>query len=297
MSKALPLLFAVWCAFGQDPTPPADAKPVEKIPSEKAPPELNDALMKRVSGFYQAHVDGKFRLADQFVAEESKDDFFVAPKQKFESFDIMKIGYFDDFKKAEVTVATKGTSMISGEKMSTSMPMTTNWKLVDGVWFWYVAPVTEFNTPFGKMHFNSGAAKDNAARSALPGDPAALAKQILTSVKTDKEEIMLSSFEPAKAEFKVTNGMAGQISIKVEADGVPKELTFKVDKEKLLAGEVATVTVAYKPANKVPKPSAMMRVYVDPVNLVLPVKVLFAIPPELEKQIPKLVQPRPSQQP
>ena len=49
----------------------------------KAPPEVDDALRQRVTAFYQAHVDGKFRAADQFVAEDSKDAFFEAPKRRY----------------------------------------------------------------------------------------------------------------------------------------------------------------------------------------------------------------------
>ena len=36
--------------------------------------------------FYQAHVDGKFRLADTVVHEDSKDAFFVADKNQYKSF-------------------------------------------------------------------------------------------------------------------------------------------------------------------------------------------------------------------
>ena len=42
---------------------------------EKAPPHVDQTLRERVKIFYQAHVDGKFRVADTVVHEDSKDAF------------------------------------------------------------------------------------------------------------------------------------------------------------------------------------------------------------------------------
>ena len=45
-------------------------------PFDKAPPNVDDALKTRVTEFYQDHIDGKFRKAEQLVAEDSKDAFY-----------------------------------------------------------------------------------------------------------------------------------------------------------------------------------------------------------------------------
>ena len=58
---------------------------------QKAPPEMDQALRERVAAFLQAHVDGKFRLADQYVADESKDAFFEAHKRRYRDFEIVKV--------------------------------------------------------------------------------------------------------------------------------------------------------------------------------------------------------------
>ena len=49
---------------------------------EKAPPEVDEALRARITRFYQAFIDGKFRLADALVADDSKDVFFAAEKRR-----------------------------------------------------------------------------------------------------------------------------------------------------------------------------------------------------------------------
>jgi hypothetical protein len=60
-----------------------------------APPEVEKALRERISGFYQAYVDGKFRLAEQYVAEDTKDLHYNQEKKKYRSYEIVKIT-FDD---------------------------------------------------------------------------------------------------------------------------------------------------------------------------------------------------------
>jgi hypothetical protein len=58
---------------------------------QKAPPEVDEALRARVTKFYQAHVDGKYRLADEVVAEDSKDAFFEARKPRYRKFELSRI--------------------------------------------------------------------------------------------------------------------------------------------------------------------------------------------------------------
>src|ERR1700724_3603210 len=69
----------------------------------KAPPEVDEALRARVAKFYQAHVDGKPRRAEELVAEDTKDYFYTARKPQYLSFQIIKIDYTDTFTKATVT--------------------------------------------------------------------------------------------------------------------------------------------------------------------------------------------------
>src|SRR5262249_39351996 len=84
-------VFAVFCTlgltFGQDP---ADL-------FSKAPPAIDEVLRSRITEFYQAHKEGKFRLAEKLVAEESKDIFFEADKRRCREFKIARVSYEEQF--------------------------------------------------------------------------------------------------------------------------------------------------------------------------------------------------------
>lgn len=271
-----------------------EAPTVERVPSDQAPPEVDKALRARVTQFYQAHVDAKYRVADQVVAEESKDMFFAAPKPQYEGFNIVRINYWPDFTKAEAVVATKGNWFIHGQKVPVTIPLTSSWKIIDGQWFWYVVPVKEYTTPFGQMHkppSPDAPPPPPTGMAALPGDPKLLAQQILSSVKADQSEVMLSSYEPATAQVRISNGMQGNITLRADIDGAFPGLSLEFDKTTVPAGQLATLTIKCDPKDKSAKPTLTARIYVEPISQVIPVKLMFAIPPEIEKMIPKEARP------
>jgi hypothetical protein len=266
----------------------------KKIPSESAPPEVNTALRARISQFYQAHVDGKYRLADQVVAEESKDLFFAMAKPRYLGFEVVRINYLDEkFTTAEAVVNCQANWSIRGQNLKMNMPATSQWKLVDGQWFIVLTAPRERQTPFGTMHFPPPSDKDPnpPSGSVLPADPKVLAQKILESVRADKSELTLSSYQPSSGEVKITNGMQGQVTLSVDLGGGFAGLTYSIDKKELKAGEVATIKFICEPKDASPKPVLNARILIEPINRELPVRLVFAIPPELEKLIPKDARP------
>src|SRR5688572_11257827 len=89
------LAAALWCSSVFAQGVPTDI-------FQKAPPYVDEALRSRVSEFLQAHVDGKFRLANEIVAEDSKDMYFAMEKHRYLSFEIVRIDYTNDFTRATV---------------------------------------------------------------------------------------------------------------------------------------------------------------------------------------------------
>ena len=81
---------------------------------QKAPPAVDEALRARISKFFQAHIDGKFRQAEVLVAEDSKDFFYSANKPKYLGFEIKEIAYSENFTKAKATVVTQMIVMVPG---------------------------------------------------------------------------------------------------------------------------------------------------------------------------------------
>src|SRR5437868_9333254 len=104
----------------------------------KAPPAVDEALRARVSQFYQLQSDGKFRQADQMVAEESKDTYFEADKRRCRKFNLVRINYTADFKEASAVVNCDTDMTFSRSIMKVTVPLTTFWKVLDGQWMWYV---------------------------------------------------------------------------------------------------------------------------------------------------------------
>src|SRR5215207_9021553 len=105
----------------------------------KAPPAVEEALRANVTKFYQSYVDGKFRQATQFVAEDSQDTFFEADKRRCHSFEIARVDYVENFTKATVVV-TCPTDVLMPPKGLTrvTMPLTSKWKVEQDKWLWYV---------------------------------------------------------------------------------------------------------------------------------------------------------------
>lgn len=281
------MMFCACMLFAQDK--PSETGPVP-------PPDVDAALRARISQFYQAHVDGKFRVADEVVAEESKDAFFAAAKPRYHSFQIVRINYSDNFTKADAVVFCKSDWFFNGKVSVVNLPASSTWKVIDGKWFWYAVVSNEQKTPFGTMHFDTGKQSDGAQAGpapVIPGDPQVLAQRILQSVRTDKQALMLSGYEPSSGEVKITNGLQGSISIRVDINGRFPGLSFTLDKADLKAGESAVLKITCDPKNRNPKPSLTAQVYVEPTNQVIPIELTFALTPELEKQIPKELRQQP----
>lgn len=267
-----------------------------KAPAAEPPPEVDAALRSRISQFYQAHVDGKYRIADQVVAEDSKDVFFAAAKPRYLGFEIIRINYSANFTKAEAVVSCQADWYLQGHKTKVNLPGTSLWKVEDGQWFWYVLPVKDVKSPFGTLHYNNVESTDSQAPAPpIPGDPQVLAHNILQSVRTDKTQVTLRGYEHSSAEVKIINGMQGPISISADINGRFPGLTFSLDKKDLKAGESATLTFVCDPKDRVAKPTLTATISVEPINQVIPITLLFAIPPEIEKLIPKEARPKPPQ--
>jgi len=250
----------------------------EKVPSSQAPPEVDAALRSRVSQFFQAHVDGKYRVADQVVAEESKDAYFAMAKPKFESFEIINVEYSDNFSKADVLVGAKGVMTFHRNAIPVTMPKRTAWKLIDGQWFWYVpAPTGETQTAFGVMHTSPRTGDGSAPRRGLiPGDPKVLAEQILTGVKTDTNAVELPCSPSGQATVTIRNESPGTVNLSVRADNTFAGLVLDLDpKSVAAAGGTATLTVKCDAKDQAAHAPLTAQILVDPTGQVLDVKVTF----------------------
>jgi len=248
---------------------------------EKAPPQVDEALRAQVTRYYDAHVSGKFRDILPLVAPDALDEFLTESRDTFKSCQIAKVTYADNFTKAKVLTACKNEFPWHGQKISGTYPSLSDWKLIDGKWYWYHVPVTSVQTPFG---ISSVTPEPDAKVQIIPKDPAVAAQEILSKVSIDKKEITLKSFEPASAQVQVTNNMPGGVEVTV--DPLPyKGMHVKVDTPDLAQGGKATITISYDPADpailcgactrKVALPPITAMVRIMPISMVFPVQITF----------------------
>ena len=211
---------------------------------DKAPPAIDDALRSRVEAFYQAHVDGKFRQADNYVAEDSKDAFFAAEKTRYKGFQVSKINYSDDFTKATVVTACKTDMFFHGQTFPVTMPAVTHWKIDNGEWFWYYIPPGEMQTPFGNMKSGPEDPARTAAAAMIPQDFNAAARSILDKVTVDRKEVTLDQTRHNSEEIHLKNGSLGAINVSADPTGVPG-LTVQPAKPRVEPGEEIAVVVEF----------------------------------------------------
>ena len=237
---------------------------------DKAPPDVEEALRARIAAFYQAHVDKKFRQADEYVAADTKDFYYEANKPAYLAFEIGRITYSDNFTKARAVVTCKIRFMIPGFGDNPVMaPVPSTWKLENGQWYWYVDQKAGRETPFGVMKGQDG----TSSAGAFPSLAAAPSVDTLwKSVQADKNAVQLSATEPSSDLVTISNKMPGDISLQIDAPKTPG-LEVVLDRAELKTGEEAKITFRSEPQGKPVTRVAQVRVTVLPTNQVIPITV------------------------
>ncbi len=260
MSRAYLALLLVSCLEAQNPGSFFD----------KAPPDVEEALRARITAFYQAHVDKKFRQADEYVAADTKDFYYEANKPAYLAFEIGKITYSDNFTKARAVVTCKIRFMIPGFGDDPVMaPVPSTWKLESGQWYWYVDQKAGRETPFGVMKAQEGV----SSAGGFPSLAAAPSVDALwKNVQADKNSVQLSAREPSSDLVTISNKMPGNVWLQIDA---PKTagLEVSLDRGELKSGEEAKITFHSEPQEKPVNRVAQVRVTVLPTNQVIPITV------------------------
>jgi hypothetical protein len=241
---------------------------------EKAPPDVDKALRERISKFYQAHVDGKFRDAYELVADDSKDIFFAAEKTQYRNFTILRIVYSDNFTHAKAVVACGKEFAAFGSRVPLQMPVSSLWKLIDGKWYWYAMPDDgSVETPFGIMHPGPMPQK---APGAIAGPHAPRIVALQGMVKADKSEVHLGGSESSE-QVTLSNHLPGVVSLSVDCAPVPG-LEIKLDHNELKSKETAVISFRYKPTPTPAPGDLVARIFVMPTSQVIPIRIYISNP-------------------
>jgi hypothetical protein len=241
---------------------------------EKAPPDVEEALRARIQKFYGLYMEGKFRAADALVAEDSKDVYFAAAKRRCRAFSIDTVKYSADFSMADVLVGCDTEIMIPPVGMiRAQVPMRSQWKVIDGQWFWYVDPVSDqgIATPFGV--FKPGSPNGPPAGIGMPA--AGMSVEDLTKlVKVDRQQVSLDVNTGGVGRVVVTNTMPGAVSLALEPREIPG-FEIALDKTSVAQGQSAVLSIGYVPS-KDRKPSpALLKIVVSPTQQEIPIRIGF----------------------
>ncbi|MEP6714579.1 MAG: hypothetical protein ABJC09_03335 [Terriglobia bacterium] len=221
------------------------------------------ALRARVDQFYKLQMDKKYRQAEAFVAEDTKDLYFAGRKPELLGFSILKVELMDGFVRAKVTIKAKSSMLVMGAgRLPFEVPTDTLWKIEDGKWMWYVDTQAALQTPFGDVK------RAGVSPSAALEDFANLAKgPDLDAVKIDRTAVTLAGAE-ANATAVISNGMPGFVDLSVQNS--ISGLKVEIDQPHIPANGKATLRFSKAGDAKI---DGVVRVTVSPLNTVFDIRV------------------------
>ena len=184
---------------------------------DKPPQDVDDALRARIKVFYDYHVARKYRQAEQLIAEESKDDFYVLSKPEIQSYKIGNIEYSENFTKAKVIIVGAMPVLLpmAGGKIM-DMPFASYWKVenvpngdvapagkskkaavkkppsksANRIWVWYYNKDAARQTPFGQTKLPTET-KPGEGPTALPARPTVSVEALQSALKIDRSKVEL----------------------------------------------------------------------------------------------------------
>jgi hypothetical protein len=244
---------------------------------DKAPPPIDEALRGRVDKFYGAFIAGKFKEAYLLVADDSQDKFFELSKDQYKGCEIIKISYRENFTKAAVVTSCKADWRFHGTTVLTTFPLTSNWEVIDGQWFWHFEKPTMVPSPFSPTGFIP-VPPDNTTKldGLVPKDIPGAAQGILAKVSVDKTSVHLRTSATSQDVVHVRNDMPGEVSLKVDKPDIAG-LKITVGKTALQAHDETTITFEWRvqEAAKKMNGNPTIQLHIDPTGQVFPISIAF----------------------
>ena len=214
-----------------------------------------DSLRVRVSKFYQAYVNGKARTVEPMVAEDTKEKWFATEKARYASFEIGKIEFNEDHTRAKVVVIADSTMRIRGTSVSGKVPATSNWKIEDGEWRYFIDPAEQ-------------AREARKVRIPEPGE-------LLGKVTASKSELRLCGCGEPGFDVAITNAMPGEVQLTLDPVAVPG-LRVSLKDSSLKERQSTKLLIEYDGAEKPPAAPVPVVVNIAPTGERIVVKLIFS---------------------
>jgi hypothetical protein len=257
-----------------------------QAPAPQPPAAADQALRARVSEFLQDFVDGQYRKALKFVAEESQDLYFGSAKAELKNFKIDDIKYDDTFQNATVFFTTDRSWKVHFEGLTEvpiTVQMSSTWKIEDGQWVWYYRANEPWITPMGASNAELISRKVDGTVTVpkvINQDTAdAAATSILQQSKVDKHSVTLLSDKASSDKVVFHNAINGQVTAElIDVPSVPG-LSIKLNKTSLNFDEEAVADISYNPPDDqdpdFQMPSRVFGLSVHPFEQVFVIEINF----------------------
>jgi hypothetical protein len=245
----------------------------QQQPFRNAPPEVEKTFRDRVTQFYTHFQQGQFRLAEQMVAEESRDAFYAVNKTRILGFEVQTIEFNSDLNQAKALVACQMLVPMLGSS-TLHVPLQSQWKLIDGEWYIFMDTHQSsgggYNSPAGEMKFNQNAGPGAAPSSFTPPNLATLKNMYQVSEK--RLQFPRESTEPVTRTITVSNNAQGDLTVHRETAYLPAGLQVDLQPERIAPGAEGTISFTYDSKAGKGAPGA-----VEVEFLVMPITQTFTV--------------------
>src|SRR6185295_429838 len=155
-------------------------------------------------------------------------------KNRYKSFSIDSIRYFDNFTRAKVVLNTEVVWEVQMQQAIAKAQTPAAWKLQDGKWMWYDDPQDRRTMPIMVSGTPGEVPRDPDGNVRLPSDlsPRAIGDAATTQLKAttlDKSEVTLSS-KASSDKVVLHNGAPGFVNLTLEKIPRVPGLTVEFDK-------------------------------------------------------------------
>jgi hypothetical protein len=212
-------------------------------------PSREDLLRGRVSEFWKAFEEKKYRKADALVLEEDKDDFFSWSKKQIFAQQKTDIKFSEDGKMAEVmTSVDTDEFMVGVGSMRITRPVLTYWKFQDDNWWWFAPKNMVRDSPFGKWITGGqrDAANPNTSITAMMAKGPNI-EDLWKKVMPSKTELSFKASAKGEDSIEFKNELPGDVSLILD---IPprEEFEVSVDPKVVPRSGTGVVTVKFTPA-------------------------------------------------
>jgi hypothetical protein len=246
-----------------------------QTPPGNAHSKAEEALRARVDQFYTLFQQGRFRQAEDFVAEDSKETYYMTNKGRHLGFDIKSVSFGPDAKEATVLVALQMIMPMTGSS-PVPVPVASKWRHLAGEWYLYYPqykPGDTVQTPFGPKKIPD----DSERLAVLPnmGERPNLAS-LKRMYKVSAKKLRFPSSAPGRItqEITVINRSDGKLSLEQRTKDI-KGVDIEIEPVEAGPGGEIRLTFTYRPAVALQRRRQKMRFAISPISQEFVVDLIF----------------------